>query len=134
MPGTLKRSPKKAQRTYKKTLESAEDTYNGNEERAHRAAFAAVKHSYEKVGDHWEPKRKKGPSDERAARGGRRPSGRSAGGVDVKGHTRDQLLERAKSLDITGRSRMNKQELGEAIARKERNRSRRSSRPKSRRS
>jgi cation transport regulator ChaB len=54
LPSTLRRSPAKAQRTYAETLASAEQTYRGNEERAHRAAFAAVKHSFEKVGDHWE--------------------------------------------------------------------------------
>jgi cation transport regulator ChaB len=124
LPATLQRSPKKAQRTYMETLDSAHKTYKGNEERAHRAALAAVKHSFEKVGDHWEPKKKKGPSDERAKSGGRRPRGQSAGGVDVNGHSRDELLERARKLDITGRSRMNKQELGQAIARKERRRSR----------
>ena len=48
----------------------------------------------------------------------RGPSGgRSAGGVDVKGHTRNELYERAKRLNIKGRSSMTKQELGEAIAR-----------------
>ena len=89
LPDTLRRSPKKAQRTYMETLDSAHQTYKGNEERAHRAAFAALKHSFEKVGDHWEPKKQKGPSDERAESGGRNPRGRSAGGVDVNGHTRD---------------------------------------------
>jgi cation transport regulator ChaB len=126
MPSTLKRSPAKAQRTYKKTLESAEKTYGGNEERAHRAAYAAVKHSFEKVGDRWEPKKggRKGPSDERARSGGRNPKGRSAGGVDAAGNTREELLARARSLDIRGRSRMSKQELAQAIARRERSRSR----------
>jgi len=118
MPGTLERSPAKAQRTYAKTLQSARETYDGDEERAHRAALAAVKHSFEKVGDHWEPKARKGPSDDRAARG-RDGGGRSAGGVDVRGHTRDQLYERAKRLGITGRSSMTKQELAEAIARRQ---------------
>ena len=70
LPSTLARSPEKAQRTYLETLESAEKTYDGDEERAHRAAFAAVKHSFEKVGDHWEPKDHKGPSDSQAERGG----------------------------------------------------------------
>jgi cation transport regulator ChaB len=67
MPSTLKRSPKKAQETWAKTHDSAVETY-GEGERAHRTAFAAVKHSFEKVGDHWEPKESKGPSDEQAAR------------------------------------------------------------------
>lgn len=117
LPGTLKRSPAKAQRTYAKTLDAAHKEYD-SEERAHRTAIASLKHSFEKVGDHWEPKKHKGPSDERAARG-RSPGGESAGGVDVKGHTRDELYERAAHLDIRGRSKMNKQELGQAIAKKQ---------------
>jgi cation transport regulator ChaB len=55
LPGTLKRSPAKAQRTYAKTLDAAHEQYEGNEARAHRTAMGAVKHSFEKVGDHWEP-------------------------------------------------------------------------------
>jgi cation transport regulator ChaB len=118
LPGTLQRSPAKAQRTYAETLDAAHATYPGDEERAHRTALAALKHSFEKVGDHWEPKAEKGPSDERAARGGLR-GGASAGGVDVLGHTRDELYERAKKLGVKGRSRMTKEQLGQAIARKQ---------------
>src|ERR687895_360993 len=70
LPGTLKRSPKKAQRTYAKTLDSAEEQYD-SEERAHRTAWSAVKHSFEKVGDHWEAKDEKGPSDPQAERSGK---------------------------------------------------------------
>jgi cation transport regulator ChaB len=117
LPGTIQRSPAKAQRTYAKTLESAHEQYD-SEERAHRTALGALKHSFEKVGDHWEPKEKKGPSDERAKRG-RRPGGESAGGVDVEGHTKAELDARAKKLGVTGRSRMTKMELGQAIARKQ---------------
>jgi len=117
LPGTIQRSPAKAQRTYAKTLRSAHQEYD-SEERAHRTAIAAVKHSFEKVGDHWEPKGKKGPSDERAKHG-RGGGGQSAGGVDVEGHTKDELYERAKKLDIDGRSKMSKLELAQAIARKQ---------------
>jgi cation transport regulator ChaB len=117
LPGTIQRSPAKAQRTYKKTLESAHDEYD-SEERAHRTAYAAVKHSFEKVGDHWEPKDEKGPSDERAKRG-RSSGGHSAGGVDVEGRTKDDLYDRARELDISGRSKMSKMELAQAIARKQ---------------
>jgi cation transport regulator ChaB len=126
MPRTLKKSPKKAQRTYEETLESAEKTYKGNEERAHRAAYASLKHSFEKVGDHWEPKKggRKGPSDARAKQRGPNAGGKTAGGVDVEGHTKDELMERAKKLDIRGRSRMSKKELGQAISKRERSRSR----------
>jgi cation transport regulator ChaB len=115
LPGTLQRSPAKAQRTYAKALDSAHEQY-GDEERAHRVAYAALKHSFEKVGDHWEPKDHRGPSDEQA-KGGRGTGRRTAGGVDVVGHTKAELMERARALDIRGRSRMTKQELGEAIAR-----------------
>jgi hypothetical protein len=121
LPSTLKRSPGKAQRTYAKTLESAEKEY-GPGERASRTAFASLKHGFEKVGDHWEAKDHKGPSDARAARGGpdaRRGKRKTAGGVDERGHSRAELYERAKSLDVAGRSRMNKEQLARAIARKQ---------------
>jgi len=121
LPGTLKRSPKKAQETWAKTHDSAVETY-GEGERAHRTAFSSLKHSFEKVGDHWESKAEKGPSDAQAAKSGRaaRDSRNpSAGGVDVRGNSRADLLERAKSLGVKGRSSMNKEELGRAIARKQ---------------
>ncbi len=121
LPGTLKRSPKKAQETWAKTHDSAVETY-GEGERAHRTAFSSLKHSFEKVGDHWEPKAEKGPSDAQAAKSGRAARDSrtpSAGGVDVRGNSRADLLERAKSLGVKGRSSMNKEELGRAIARKQ---------------
>jgi cation transport regulator ChaB len=116
LPGTLQRSPEKAQRTFEKTLDSAHEEYD-SEERAHRTAYSALKHSFEKVGDHWEPKDEKGPSDTRAE--GDRDSGETAGGVDVEGHTKKELYERAKDLDVEGRSKMDKMELAQAIARKQ---------------
>jgi cation transport regulator ChaB len=118
LPGTLERSPEKAQRTWIKAHDSAVETY-GEGERAHRTAFSAVKHGFEKVGDHWEPKDEPGPSDERAERGSAEPGGETAGGVDVRGHTKEELYERAKALDVSGRSSMTKQELAQAIARKQ---------------
>jgi cation transport regulator ChaB len=121
IPGTLKRSPAKAQRTFEKAHDSAVETY-GDGERAHRTAFAAVKHSFEKVGDHWEAKDHKGPSDPQAARGGagaRRGQGKTFGGVDVLGHSKQELQERARSLGVKGASRMTKEQLAEAIARKQ---------------
>ena len=60
LPSTLKRSPEKAQRTYEETLKHAEAEY-GSGERAGRTAYASLKHSFEKVGDHWEAKDRKGP-------------------------------------------------------------------------
>jgi cation transport regulator ChaB len=112
MPGTLKRSPKKAQRTYTKAHDSAVEEY-GEGERAHRTALAAVKHSFEKVGDHWEPKDKKGPSDKKAA-GGRATKAKTAGGVDANA-SKEHLRDVAKKLDIRGRSTMTKPELVAAI-------------------
>ncbi len=112
IPSTLKRSPKKAQETYAKTHDSAVEQY-GEGERAHRTAFSAVKHSFEKVGDHWEPKAKKGPSDAKAA-GGRDTRAETAGGVDANA-SKEHLMGIAKRLDVTGRSKMTKAELVDAI-------------------
>ena len=53
LPSTIERSDKKAQEIYTKTLESAEETYKGDDEAAHRVAFAALKHQYKKEGDRW---------------------------------------------------------------------------------
>jgi hypothetical protein len=115
MPSTLQRSPKKAQRNWAKTHDSAVEQY-GEGERAHRTAFAAIKHSYEKVGDHWEGKDEKGPSDRQAEKSGSaaRRGGKTAGGVDANA-SKSHLYEVAKKLDVRGRSRMGKQELVEAI-------------------
>ncbi len=120
MPATLERSPAKARRTWAKTHDSAVEQY-GEGERAHRTAYAALKHSFEKVGDHWEPKDQKGPSDPHAAKGGKaaRKGGKTYGGVDVLGNSRRALYERARALDIKGRSSMSKEQLAEAIARKQ---------------
>lgn len=122
MPSTIKRSPSKAQRTWAKSHDRAVETY-GEGERAHRTAFSALKHSFEKVDNHWEPKDDKGPSDPRAARGGktaRRGEGETFGGVDFYGNSKAELYERAKKLGVRGRSKMSKQELAEAIAKKQR--------------
>lgn len=113
LPSTLIKSGKKAQRTFTKTYDSAMDEY-GDEKRAHRTAFSALKHSFEKVGDRWEPKKKKGPSDNRAKSGGPEPTGRSAEGVDANA-SKDHLVKVAKQLDIKGRSSMKKKELVSAI-------------------
>jgi hypothetical protein len=93
---------------------------SGEGERAHRVAFSALKHEFDTVGHHWEPKDGKGPSDPRAKHArAREDKGRTAGGVDVEGQSKEQLYERAKTLDIPGRSSMSKQELAEAIAREQ---------------
>ena len=114
LPSTLQRSEKKAQRTFTKAYDSAMDEY-GDGERAARTAWSAVKHSFQKVGDHWEKKEggKKGPSDAQAA-GGRGTGKDTKGGVDANA-SKDHLLKLAKKLDISGRSSMKKKELVDAI-------------------
>jgi hypothetical protein len=112
LPSTIARSPKKAQRTWIKAHDSAVQTY-GEGQRSHRTAFAALKHSFEKVGDHWEPKQEKGPSDEQAARSTPK-QGRTAGGVDANA-SKQHLYDLAKKLDVPGRSTMTKQQLVDAI-------------------
>ena len=119
LPGTLRRSPKKAQDTFAQAHDSALDQY-GDEQRAHRVAWAAVKHMFEKVGNRWQYKDHKGPSDPRSANPrAREGQGRTFGGVDYEGHTKQELYERAAKLGVPGRSKMSKAELAEAIARKQ---------------
>lgn len=97
LPDTLRRSPAKAQRTW-------------------------VKHSSQKKGDRWVPKGSRGPSDPRAKKGAgeaRRDEGETFGGIDYYGSTKEELYDRAKKLDVQGRSGMSKKELARAIARKQ---------------
>ena len=122
LPSTLKKSSAKAQRTFAKTHDSAADQY-GEGERAHRTAYAALKHTHERKGDRWVAKDEKGPSDPRskqrstaAKRAGR---GETYGGVDAEGNTKEELYDRARRLGIEGRSRMSKRELARAIGRKQ---------------
>jgi cation transport regulator ChaB len=113
LPSTLQRSGAKAQRTFAKAHDAGAEQY-GSEARAHRVAYAALKHSFEKVGDRWERKRRKGPSDARAERGGLHNPIPSAEGVDANASKRD-LLDVARRLDVRGRSTMDKSELVDAI-------------------
>jgi cation transport regulator ChaB len=126
LPSTIQRSDKKAQRTWGKAHDSAVEEY-GEGERAHRTAFAALKHTHEKVGDHWEPKDEKGPSDKQAAKGGAgaRRGGKTAEGVDANA-SKKHLMEVARKLDVSGRSKMDKDELVEAIAKANRRETRKS--------
>jgi len=120
LPSTLERSSKKAQETWLATHDAAVEQY-GEGERAHRTAFASLKHSFEKVGDHWEEKVEKGPSDRQAERRGaearaHRDDGDSADGVDANASKR-HLYDIARRLEVSGRSSMSKAELVEAIQR-----------------
>jgi cation transport regulator ChaB len=118
LPSTLQRSNAKAQRTFTKAHDSAAKEY-GDGERAHRVAYSALKHSFEKVGDHWEPKKKKGPSDQRAKSGGPNASGKTAEGVDANA-SKKHLMDVARRLDVSGRSKMSKGELVDAIKKQNR--------------
>jgi len=112
LPSTLQRSAKKAQRTFTKAYDAAADQY-GSAKRANQVAWSAVKHTYEKVGDHWEKKSAKGPSDKRAEQGRTSPA-KPKGGVNANA-TKEHLLGVARKLDISGRSKMKKKQLVDAI-------------------
>lgn len=113
LPGTLRRSDAKSQRTFAEAHDSAAEEY-GEGPRAHRVAYAALKHSFEKVGDHWEAKGRKGPSDQRAESGGPNAHGPSAEGVDANA-SKKHLYGIARRLGIDGRSTMSKPDLVDAI-------------------
>lgn len=118
LPSTLQRSPVKAQRTFAKVHDAAAEQY-GDSERAHRTAYAALKHFFKKVGDSWEPKDHKGPSDARSEQSGkaaRDSTTATAGGLDAHA-SKKHLYEIAQRLDVPGRSPMTKDELVTAIGR-----------------
>src|SRR6195952_1929204 len=116
VPAPVARSDEKAQRTFAETHESALNTRNheGDEQYAHRVAYSALKHSYEKVGDHWEPKDEKGPSDAQAETTGPGQNRETRGGVDANA-SKKHLQELARQVAINGRSQIDKDELAEAI-------------------
>ena len=124
LPSTLERSPEEARRTWIKAHDSAVEEY-GEGERAHRVAYGALKHRFEKVGDHWERKEggRKGPSDPQSARP-RGHGGRSGEGVDESA-SKEHLYDVAKELGVEGRSRMSKGDLLDAIRTENRSRTRR---------
>ncbi len=115
LPSTLQRSDAKAQRTFAKAHDSAAESYDDDARRANQVAWAAVKHTHEKVGDHWEPKEggRTGPSDAQAA-GGRSTNRQTKGGVDAHA-SKKHLMDVARKLDVSGRSKMTKDELVDAI-------------------
>ena len=112
LPSTVARSGKKAQRTFAKAHDSAAEQY-GEGRRAMQTAYAALKFTHEKVGDHWEKKVRSGPSDEQVE-GGKSPKVPTAGGVDANA-SKKHLYELARRLQVRGRSTMSKPELVSAI-------------------
>ena len=109
LPSTLERSDAHARDLWSAAHRSAVDSY-GEGERAQRTAWSALKHEYEKVGDHWERKESSGPPDAGAVDRG----AGTRGGMDAHA-TKQHLLDVARRLDVRGRSRMTKDELVEAI-------------------
>ena len=100
--------PSKPTRTYDSAIEQYDD-----EQRAHQVAFASLKHTHERFGDHWEPKDEYGPSDARAE------GGRDTGAPDGRRCQR-QRIEKAplRTRDPAGRGRpstMTKDELVSAL-------------------
>ncbi|MDQ3776039.1 MAG: ChaB family protein [Pseudomonadota bacterium] len=66
----------------------------GEVARAHRTAFAALKHCFEKQGDRRVPKESRGPSGPRGRRGGRKArEGETFDGANFYGSTKDELYE-----------------------------------------
>ena len=59
LPATLRRSCQEAQDTFTKAHDSAVQAY-GEGDQADRAAFTALKQTFEKRGDHWIAKRDPG--------------------------------------------------------------------------
>ena len=59
LPATLRRSCQEAQDTFTKAHDSAVQVY-GEGDQADRAAFMALKQTFEKRGDHWIAKRDPG--------------------------------------------------------------------------
>jgi hypothetical protein len=109
LPSTLEKSPKHAQDIFRETLVAAEKEY-GVGERASRTAFASLKHSFEKVGDHWEAKDEKGPSEPDTGR-----DRETFGGVDIVGHTKDELLTQAQRVHANVSASMTKAEIAREI-------------------
>jgi len=122
MPATIRRSPEKAQRTWKETHDHAVEEY-GEGEQAHRVAYAALKHTFEKRGDRWVPKKAKGPSDPRSTEPTAKAitgEGKTYGGLDYYGHTKAELLVIAREVGARVTTHMTKEQVADAIARRQR--------------
>jgi hypothetical protein len=52
LPGTLQRSCREAQETFRRALDDAVRTHGAGDQ-AHRVAYLALKQKFEKRGDHW---------------------------------------------------------------------------------
>jgi cation transport regulator ChaB len=60
LPAPLRLSSVKAQRTFAEAHDSALAEYGGDEGRAHRVAYAALEHKFERDGDRWVARSREG--------------------------------------------------------------------------
>ncbi len=110
IPSTILRSDKHAQRIWTKSHDSAIKTY-GEGGRAHRVAYAALKHEYEKKSDRWVPKGWKGPSDPQAAQSAGETPKATARGKVARGEkeARDKAAQARKEYAREYRARKKRQ-------------------------
>ena len=78
-------------------------------------AWAAVKHSFEKVGDHWEKKAGGRGPVRRPGRGRPEHQQEDRRAASTRTPPRSTCSTVAKKLDISGRSTMKKKQLVDAI-------------------
>ena len=79
LPGTLQRSCRGAQETFRRALDDAVRTHGAGDQ-AHRIAYLALKQKFEKRGDHWIAK------DDPADCGGGGEAGQLAARGSSSGH------------------------------------------------
>jgi hypothetical protein len=114
LPGTLQRSSAKAQRTY---LQRVRERVACGPDGVRRAE-ARLREGRRPLGAEEEARPVRSAGAQGGCRARDQPK-RTFGGVDVEGHTKAALYERAKKLDVADRSRMSKEELADAIARRQ---------------
>ena len=86
LPGTLQRSCREAQETFRRALDEAVRAHGAGDQ-AHRVAYLALKQDFEKRGDHWIAK------DDPADRGG----DGNAGQLAARGNGSGQQIQRSES-------------------------------------
>jgi hypothetical protein len=86
LPGTLQRSCREAQETFRRALDEAVRAHGAGDQ-AHRVAYQALKQDFEKRGDHWIAK------DDPADCGG----GGKADQLAARGNSSGQQLQRLES-------------------------------------
>ena len=88
LPGTLQRSCREAQETFRRALDEAVRAHGAGDQ-AHRVAYLALKQDFEKRGDHWIAK------DDPADRGG--DGDGNAGQLAARGNGSGQQIQRSES-------------------------------------